>query len=239
MIQVTLILQATRSGNLPPLPAPSLFHGRKVSIRLNSTRPDIKARMLPPIAERSNFTHTRLTLTPTQWLSTFATTGSDFPGPRSLESCETYNGSNNSANHTPARFDNGYYLLAWVPLSSIGGSFRGRGDIVRGDYSTKKLRSSRFCAIIRTQSYKSTQPLTQTVILLDNFEVMMSFMVALYYPWIDFRDEGWLKSAILYWDSMRTIVPASISHPYSSRTAHQLQEAGILPPDASNLQCRK
>lgn len=58
----------------------------------------------------------------------------------------------------------------------------------------------------------------------------MSFTTALYYPWIDIKDEGWLKSAILYWESIRTIVPESIKKPYSTRTAKELQDAGILVP---------
>jgi hypothetical protein len=32
--------------------------------------------------------------------------------------------------------------------------------------------------------------------------------VGLYYPFIHFRDEGWLKANALYWDSMRRIVPS-------------------------------
>lgn len=53
---------------------------------------------------------------------------------------------------------------------------------------------------------------------------------ALYYPWIDIRDEGWLKSAILYWDSVRTIVPESIDDPYSLESARALRDAGFLVP---------
>lgn len=53
---------------------------------------------------------------------------------------------------------------------------------------------------------------------------------ALYYPWIDIRDEAWLKTALLYWDSMRTIVPASIEAPYSTETGRALQEAEFLVP---------
>lgn len=53
---------------------------------------------------------------------------------------------------------------------------------------------------------------------------------ALYYPWIDIHDEAWLKTALLYWDSVRTIVPESIDAPYSTDTAHALQDAGFLVP---------
>ena len=30
---------------------------------------------------------------------------------------------------------------------------------------------------------------------------------ALYYPFIDIQNEKWLKTALLYWDEIRTIVP--------------------------------
>lgn len=53
---------------------------------------------------------------------------------------------------------------------------------------------------------------------------------ALYYPWIDVRDEAWLKTALLYWDSVRTIVPESIDAPYSTDTGRALQDAGFLLP---------
>ena len=53
---------------------------------------------------------------------------------------------------------------------------------------------------------------------------------ALYYPWIDIRDEAWLKTAVLYWDSVRTIVPESIDQPYSTDSARALCNAGFLVP---------
>jgi hypothetical protein len=53
---------------------------------------------------------------------------------------------------------------------------------------------------------------------------------ALYYPWIDIRDQGWLKTALLYWDSVRTIVPESIDAPYSTDTGRILQKFGFLVP---------
>ena len=52
----------------------------------------------------------------------------------------------------------------------------------------------------------------------------------LYYPWIDIRDESWLKTSLLYWDSVRTIVPESIESPYSTETGRALQDAGFLVP---------
>ncbi|MCE2559029.1 MAG: hypothetical protein J4F98_10565 [Acidobacteria bacterium] len=53
---------------------------------------------------------------------------------------------------------------------------------------------------------------------------------ALYYPRIDVRDEAWLKTALLYWDSVRTIVPASIETPYSTDTGRALKDAAFLVP---------
>ena len=52
----------------------------------------------------------------------------------------------------------------------------------------------------------------------------------LYYPWIDIRDESWLKTSLLYWDSVRTIVPESVESPYSTETGRALQDAGFLVP---------
>jgi hypothetical protein len=37
---------------------------------------------------------------------------------------------------------------------------------------------------------------------------------ALYYPFIDVRDQAWLRSAILFWDKIQTIVPTTITKPY-------------------------
>jgi hypothetical protein len=53
---------------------------------------------------------------------------------------------------------------------------------------------------------------------------------ALYYPWIDIQDEAWLKTSLLYWDTVRTIVPESIQAPYSSETSRALEGAGFLVP---------
>ena len=58
----------------------------------------------------------------------------------------------------------------------------------------------------------------------------MVFSQALYYPWIDIRDEAWLKTSLLYWDSVRTIVPESIDEPYSTETGRLLHDAGFLLP---------
>lgn len=58
----------------------------------------------------------------------------------------------------------------------------------------------------------------------------MSFTKALYYPWIEVRDERWLRSACLYWDKIHTIVPTSISRPYSKKVSQELEDAGVLEP---------
>ena len=53
---------------------------------------------------------------------------------------------------------------------------------------------------------------------------------ALYYPYIEVKSERWLRSAVLFWDEIRTIVPESIRDPYSSNTARALSDAGVLVP---------
>jgi hypothetical protein len=58
----------------------------------------------------------------------------------------------------------------------------------------------------------------------------MAFTKALYYPWIDIRNEGWLKNALLYWESIQTIVPESINKPYSTKTALEFYNEGLLIP---------
>lgn len=58
----------------------------------------------------------------------------------------------------------------------------------------------------------------------------MAFTKALYYPSIDIQNEGWLKNALLYWDKMQTIVPRSIQQPYSTRTAREFKDEGLLLP---------
>jgi hypothetical protein len=56
------------------------------------------------------------------------------------------------------------------------------------------------------------------------------FSSALYYPHMDIRDERWLRSAVLFWDSIRTIVPESYREPYSSPFARELNDMGVLVP---------
>jgi hypothetical protein len=67
-------------------------------------------------------------------------------------------------------------------------------------------------------------------LLIDRGKLIMPFSQAIYYPFIDITDDAWLKTSLLYWDSVRTIVPESIEDPYSSRTAQALQDAGFLLP---------
>jgi hypothetical protein len=58
----------------------------------------------------------------------------------------------------------------------------------------------------------------------------MAFSQALYYPWIDIRDEHWLKAAALYWDTVYTIVPESVTSPYNESASKRLADEGILRP---------
>ena len=58
----------------------------------------------------------------------------------------------------------------------------------------------------------------------------MHFSQALYYPWIDIKDDRWLMTAALYWERMRTIVPESINSPYTSKTARALEDEHFLVP---------
>ena len=54
------------------------------------------------------------------------------------------------------------------------------------------------------------------------------FDSALYYPTIDIHNEVWLKSAALFWDRIKTIVPESEENPYRRRSTRYLQDEGIL-----------
>ena len=58
---------------------------------------------------------------------------------------------------------------------------------------------------------------------------------ALYYPYIDIDDSRWLRTAILFWEQIQTIVPSEISHPYANRETRLLQAEGLLTPLACNL----
>lgn len=65
------------------------------------------------------------------------------------------------------------------------------------------------------------------------------FSKALYYPWIDIADDNWLKTAILYWDEISTIVPESIENPYENEATKIAQEANILKPLRVNSYMRE
>ncbi|MCG7584854.1 DUF6236 family protein [Photobacterium sp. OFAV2-7] len=56
------------------------------------------------------------------------------------------------------------------------------------------------------------------------------FNKTLYYPWIDIHDDSWVKTAILYWDEINTIVPYSMANPYQSEVANLLTRERILRP---------
>jgi hypothetical protein len=58
----------------------------------------------------------------------------------------------------------------------------------------------------------------------------MAFTRALYYPTIDITNEDWLKTAVLFWDEINTIVPESISNPYQQPSTEYLADEGILKP---------
>lgn len=57
-----------------------------------------------------------------------------------------------------------------------------------------------------------------------------AFSNALYYPSIDIRDTNWLKTAILFWDSISTIVPEDLDQPYVQPDTQYLADIGFLKP---------
>ncbi|BAF86337.1 hypothetical protein AZC_0339 [Azorhizobium caulinodans ORS 571] len=56
------------------------------------------------------------------------------------------------------------------------------------------------------------------------------FGSALYYPHIDIPDREWIRSAIIFWDRIKTIAPLSIENPYQNKDTHILYEEGIIEP---------
>jgi hypothetical protein len=61
------------------------------------------------------------------------------------------------------------------------------------------------------------------------------FGTALYYPTIDIQDEDWLKTAYLFWDGIKTIVPESmVDTAYSNNTTRYLAGVGYLKPEVIN-----
>jgi len=53
---------------------------------------------------------------------------------------------------------------------------------------------------------------------------------ALFYPWIEIKDDQWFKTSSLYWDKFRTIVPESMSNPYNTDSTIALFDEGLLQP---------
>ena len=53
---------------------------------------------------------------------------------------------------------------------------------------------------------------------------------ALYYPHIDIDDPTWLRSAILFWDSLQTIAPRAVRQPYQNKDTDILWREGFLEP---------
>jgi hypothetical protein len=58
----------------------------------------------------------------------------------------------------------------------------------------------------------------------------VSFSRALYYPWMQVRDLGWLKNALLFWDVVSTIVPRGLHSPYTTDDERALSDEGWLVP---------
>jgi len=57
-----------------------------------------------------------------------------------------------------------------------------------------------------------------------------AFSNALYYPSIDIQNTDWLKTAILFWDSISTIVPESVKNPYHEYETQYLADINFLRP---------
>lgn len=53
---------------------------------------------------------------------------------------------------------------------------------------------------------------------------------ALYYPHIDIDDGQWLRSAVLFWDEIKTIAPTAIKKPYKNKDTKILWQEGFLEP---------
>lgn len=58
----------------------------------------------------------------------------------------------------------------------------------------------------------------------------MAHTSALYYPWIEVQEEDWVKTALLYWERLYTIMPASQGDRYRTPLCEELQAAGVLEP---------
>ena len=53
---------------------------------------------------------------------------------------------------------------------------------------------------------------------------------ALYYPHIDIDDPKWLRSAILFWDEVKTIAPRAVRTPYRHQDTRICWQEGFLEP---------
>lgn len=58
----------------------------------------------------------------------------------------------------------------------------------------------------------------------------MLFSKGLYYPQVDISNTDWLRSNILLWDKIYTIVPRSIAEPYHNDEVKYLADEGIIKP---------
>lgn len=61
-----------------------------------------------------------------------------------------------------------------------------------------------------------------------------AFTKALYYPFIDIPNTAWLKTAMLFWDSISTIVPESAKSPYNGTDTRYLADIGFITPITVN-----
>lgn len=69
--------------------------------------------------------------------------------------------------------------------------------------------------------------ITKTIIIMTNSK-------ALFYPSIEIHDENWLKSSLLFWDELYTIVPERMREPYRNKTTRFLYERELLKPEFVN-----
>lgn len=53
---------------------------------------------------------------------------------------------------------------------------------------------------------------------------------ALYYPHIDIHDPKWLRSAVLFWNEIKTIAPRAVKTPYQNEETRILWQEGYLEP---------
>lgn len=58
----------------------------------------------------------------------------------------------------------------------------------------------------------------------------MSFRESLYYPNIDITNSKWLRTSVLFWDKLHTIVPESSINPYNNKVSRILADRKILEP---------